>query len=127
MRTSQGTEVRRVTLRRQDGRFSVRPSFYRRASCRLLRSFKLERPVFGGRRNRDLGIAFRLTDEAAVTVEIRRGSRVVKRFATTQRAGNRTHRLRVDSEGRPRGDYRVTLTARRGSTVVRSTLTSRRL
>ena len=41
-------DARRVTLRRANGRFSVRPAFYRRATCDLVRSFKLQRPVFGG-------------------------------------------------------------------------------
>ena len=48
-------DVRRVALVRRDGRFARRPAFYRRASCGLLSSFKLERPAFGGRRNRSLG------------------------------------------------------------------------
>src|SRR5205823_5570601 len=42
-------DVRRITLRRLHGHFRPRPSFYRRASCGLVSSFKLERPVFGGR------------------------------------------------------------------------------
>jgi hypothetical protein len=121
------TDVRRVTLRRVDGRFTSRPDFYRRATCDLLSSFKLERPVFGGRSNRDLGISYRLADAARVEVVVRRGSRVVRRFAASQRSGDRTFRLRLDAEGLARGDYRVTLSARRGATTVRSVLTTRRL
>ena len=42
-------DVRRVALVRRGGRFARRPAFYRRVSCGLLSSFKLERPAFGGR------------------------------------------------------------------------------
>ncbi len=65
-------DVRRVALVRRGGRFARRPAFYRRASCGPLSSFKLERPAFGGRRNRSLGIAFRLSRAARVTVVVRR-------------------------------------------------------
>ncbi len=121
------TDVRRITLRRVNGRFSARPDFYRRATCDLLRSYKLERPVFGGRSNRDLGISYRLAEAARVEVTVTRGSRTVRRFAASQRQAGRTFRLRLDSEGLARGDYRVTLVARRGGRTVRSVLTTRRL
>ena len=48
-RTARGRhDVRRVALLRRDGRWSVRPQFYRRQSCELVRGVKLSRPVFGG-------------------------------------------------------------------------------
>jgi len=120
-------DVRRVALRRVNGRFSVRRSFYRRDSCSTLRSFKLERPVFGGRSNRALGVSFQLNAPARVTVEVLRGGRVIRRLARGERPARRTIRLRFDSEGRPRGDYGVRITVTRGGRTVRSTLTSRRL
>jgi hypothetical protein len=120
-------DVRRVTLRRARGRWSVRPAFYRRESCGLVASYKLVRPVFGGRTNRSLGISFRLTRSANVSVVVLRGRRVVARFRAGSRRAGRTYRLRFDSERRGRSDYRVRLTATRGSQRVVSTLTSRRL
>ena len=42
-------ETRRFTFERRRGRFVARNPFYRRQSCGTLASFKLERPVFGGR------------------------------------------------------------------------------
>ncbi|CAA9490465.1 MAG: hypothetical protein AVDCRST_MAG30-1333, partial [uncultured Solirubrobacteraceae bacterium] len=49
IRTPAGIDTRRVTLVRRNGRFSQRPSFYGRDTCSTLRSYKLSRPVFGGR------------------------------------------------------------------------------
>lgn len=102
-------DVRRVALVRRNGRFRLRPEFYRRTSCGTLQSFKLERPAFGGRRNRPLGIAFRVAREGRVTVEVRRGSRVVRRFAARTRRAGITHRLRLPSERLRRGTYEVRL------------------
>jgi len=122
-----GTDVRRVTLRRVRGRFSVRPAFFRRASCDLVRFYKLTRPVFGGRTNRALDVSYRLAAPARVTIEVLRGTRVVGRLAERSDRGGRTYRLRFDAEGRPRGDYRFRLTARADGVTVRSVLVSRRL
>ena len=59
--TMAGRDVRRIVLRKQDGRFTQVARHYRRGDCELLRSFKLERPVFGGRQRTPLRVAFRLT------------------------------------------------------------------
>jgi hypothetical protein len=121
-------DVRRLVLRRVRGRFSGRPASYRRATCGLLGSYKLERPVFGGRSNRALAISFRLAREARVTVTVRRGSRVIKRFGPARRRGSVTHRLRLPAELLARGDHRVELVATPATgQPVRATLTARRL
>ena len=120
-------DVRRVTLRRTNGRFSTRPSFYMRDACGLLRSYKLTRPVFGGRTNRELSISYRLNRAATVSAVVRRGKRVVSRYAARSRQANQTYRLRLDSEKLRRGDHKVTITVRSGSTVETRTLTARRL
>ena len=129
-RTSTGgssRDIRRLALRRVGGRFGNRPDYYGREGCGTIQSAKLERPVFGGRRNGDLGIAFRLLRSASVDVEVRRGNRLVRRYRLGRPRLSTTRRLRFDAEGRPRGDYRVRIIARRnGQTVVR-TLVARRL
>lgn len=121
-------DVRRVTLRRSGGRFTLRPDFYRRASCDLLPAFKLRRPVFGGAgRSPVLEIAYRLSEPATVTVTVRRGGRVVQRFPAHESAAGRTVRLRLRAGGRGRGDYTVRLDAQGEKARITSTLVSRRL
>ena len=128
VRAAGGTDVRRSVLVRRGGRFARRPAFYRRASCATLKQFKLERPVFGGRRNRSLGIAYRVATRSRVSVVVRRGKKVVRRFRTrTQRPG-RTVRLRLASKKLRRGRHRVQITVRpeRGVTT-RASLFAQRL
>ena len=104
-----------------------RPAHYGREGCTLLRSYKLERPVFGGTTRRSLGIAFRLLEPARVTVVVRRGEAVVKRFRARSFAAGRINRLRFAQKDRPRGDYRVTIRAVSATGRQTRTLTSRKL
>jgi hypothetical protein len=125
--TPTGVDTRRIALRRAGGEWTVRPWFYRPATCDLVPSFKLERPVFGGRTNRALGISYRVARQASVTVTVLRGTTVVKRFPAQTAQAGRTYRLRLGAAGRPRGDYRVRLDARRGAERVAASAVSRRL
>jgi hypothetical protein len=122
-----GSDTRRITLRRSGGRFTRVADFYRRASCDLVPSYKLTRPVFGGTANRAIGISYRVARQARVTVTVLRGSRVVKTFPARTVAANRTHRLTLPARRLARGDYRFRLVARAGSQTVTSVLVSRRL
>ncbi len=118
--TMAGQDVRRIVLRKHNGRFSRVARHYRRGDCELLRSYKLERPVFGGRQRTPLRVAYRLTRAARVTLTVARGKRVVAR-RTVNSAGNRTYRLALKPSAR--GVYRVRIAV--GG--VRETLTARRL
>ncbi len=121
-------DTRRVVLERRGGRFVKRADFYRRATCDALPSFKLERPVFGGRTNRALNVSFRLANPARVTVTVLKGTKVVKRFGPTQRRTGVTHRLRLDAKGLARGDYTVRISVPGSAgTPLTATLTARRL
>ena len=122
----QASDFRRVTLVRRRGRFSVRPDFYRSDRCDVLRSYKLSRPVFGGSNRKPLGIAYRLTRDARVTVTVLRGSRTVRRFAAATRQSGRTYRLSLPARLR-RGEYRVRIVVERTGERTISTLVSRRL
>jgi hypothetical protein len=120
-------DFRRITLRRAGGRWTKRPQFYKAASCGLLSSYKLTRPVFGGTGRRSLGIAYRLSRPGRVSVEVFQGKRRVHRFATHSRRASRTYRNTFSSEGAARGDYRVRVTVRSGKAKLTSVLVSRRL
>jgi hypothetical protein len=123
-RDGRRVDVRRIVLRRRNGRFALAPRHYRRGDCELLRSFKLQRPVFGGRRGTPLRVAYRLTRAARVTLTVSRGGRRVVR-SVADRAAGRTYRIALAP--RRRGVYRVRLTAQDGGRRVTATLTARRL
>jgi hypothetical protein len=127
VRFSNGKDTRRVTLRRSGGRFTRVGDFYRRASCDLVGSYKLSRPVVGGTVDRNLGVSYRTARAAQVTITVLRGSKVIRRFPVRKTAANRTVRLSLPAKGLARGDYTVTLVARSGAEVVTSKLVSRRL
>src|SRR3954464_2236657 len=55
-----GSDVRRVALRRVHGKFVRRPASYLKDNCGALKSFKLQRPVFGGANHRALKITYKL-------------------------------------------------------------------
>jgi len=120
-------DVRRVALRRQGGRFALRRSFARRDRCVLLRSFKLERPGFGGRANRSVGVSYRLGEPSRVRVRVLRGGRTVKSFPAREVAAGVLVRLRFDAERRPRGDFSFVIDARSSRGRVTATLVARRI
>ena len=122
-----GLDVRRVALQRRNGRWSVRDPFYRRTPCALIESAKLSRPVFGSSRKLALGISYRLNQSARVDIEIRRGSRVIRRFSARPERAGRTIRRRLAATRIPRGDVKVVVRARRTGQTVTQTLLARRL
>ena len=126
-RTPGGVVTRRLALRRRNGRWIRRPAFERPTSCGLIRTFKLERPVFGGRSRRSLGIAYRLGRAARAVVTVSRNGRVVRRFRAQNAAADRTYRLRLSARGLRRGDYRVRVDVRRAGRRTVVAAVSRRL
>jgi hypothetical protein len=118
---------RRIAVTRTHGRFSVAPAFYRRTSCALITSFKLERPVFGGRHNRAVDITYRLRNDARVGVQVLRGSKVVRTFPTASRKRNVTYRLRLTPEHLKRGRYRARIVVNEGGRTTTATLVTRRI
>lgn len=128
IRTATGKiDNRRHTLTFSKGRFRNRPPHYRRASCGLVSSYKLEYPSWGGVTRRPLRISYILSRAATVTVTVRRGSRVVRRFTPTRSPRTRTVRLSLAPGQLRRGDYRVDLVATDARGTVTARLTSRKL
>ncbi|MDX6637784.1 MAG: trimeric autotransporter adhesin, partial [Solirubrobacterales bacterium] len=122
-------DIRRITLRRSHGRFTIVAPHYRRESCGLLSSFKLSEPSFGGRRDGALGVAYRFgSDVDSVQVDLLSGGKRLRRIAAAGREQSQlTYRLRVAATQLGRGTYSVRLTAHAGSRTVHAVLTSRRL
>ena len=106
-------DYRRVTLRRENGRWLKRPPHYRKESCALLTSYKLLRP--GVRR------AGRPRGHRVVPADARargRGSPSSAAGGSSRAAGcasaarDITHRTKLSARGLPRGDYRFILRVR---------------
>ena len=121
------SERRRVTLQKTGGRFARRPAFALRERCGTLQSFKLVRPVFGGRTGTPLSASYRLGRRARVSLRITRGTRTVRRYKARTRAANRTFRIRVPARALARGEYRVRIAVVRGRRTTRGAITGRRL
>jgi hypothetical protein len=117
-----GKDIRTSTLRRHGGRFARGKSFSRRASCGTLARFALSGPVF----NRPLRITYRVGTQAKVSVVVRRGKKVVRRFRSRSVAKGKTVRLRL--AGKRRGRYRVQITVRpQRGVATRASLYAQRL
>ena len=119
--------VRMVGLRYSGGRFRGIAAYQRREGCGTLRSFFLSRPVFGGRTRAELAAVFRLLRPGRVSIEILRGTRVVRSYAAEDRLANVTYKVELPPAGLSRGDYRVRVRVERPGESTTATLTSRRL
>ena len=120
-------DTRRHVVQRRNGKWRKRPPHFRRGSCDLVPSFKLTFPTFGGTTNRTLGISYRLSTKARVSVTVKRGKQVVRKYRTVRRKAGKRFVLRLPAAGLARGDYRVKLVAKAGKRKVRSKLVARRL
>jgi hypothetical protein len=111
-------DTRTVALERRHGRFHRVAASARRPGCGAIRRFGLAQPVFGGRTHRRLAVRVRLAGARRGRLELRRGSRVIRRVRVH---GARTWRIRP--QGLHRGRYAVRVVTR----GARATLHARRL
>jgi LVIVD repeat-containing protein len=120
-----GLDVRRFALRRSRGLFRNLPASYLKTSCGPLRSFKLQRPVFG---RSGLKITYSLgTGVDRVSVIALRGKRVLRRFNGAGAQPGKAYRLKLPARGLRRGArVRVRVTVVRAGTRQTSTLVSKR-
>lgn len=96
--------VRRLALRRLGGRFHRVHAIERRRACGALSTVTAGSPVFGGRR--PFAITLRLTERARVSLEVRRGGKLVRR-ARARTLGPGLHTVRFAVRGLRRGDHDV--------------------
>jgi hypothetical protein len=61
----------------------------------LLSAFNLNRPVFGGTKNRKLVVRYRLREPGRAIVSLYRGKKRIKRLASGNRAANRTYKINI--------------------------------
>ncbi|MEA2479190.1 MAG: hypothetical protein QOJ07_1112 [Thermoleophilaceae bacterium] len=120
-------DVRRVTLRRRHGRWTRVRGFYGGASCGLLQAAKLSRPVFGGTTKRPIVVAFKVAKRSAVTIELLRGRKVVRRIAVRAAGAGRTTRRGVSARGLRAAAYTFRIKATSGAETDSATLSARRL
>jgi hypothetical protein len=118
-----GVDVRRVAARRSGGKFGRAYTVDRRRTCAPVDALRLGRGVFGGSSVRALGITLRMAETKAATIEVSRGSRVVKRFAARSYTAKRIYRLALPARGLRRGRYRVVVKV--GGKVVASAAAQR--
>ena len=121
-------DVRRVALRRQGGRWAVRPNHSMRGSCGIVNSFKLERTVFGGVNRVPLRIAYRLPSGVdSVSIQIKRGTKVLRTLKGSTLPGQ-GHRYAVSPSIVPPGtDVRVRIIVKRSAARFTRSLVSHRL
>jgi hypothetical protein len=79
----------------------------------LLSSFKLNRPVFGGRKRAKLVVRYRLREPGRAIVSLYRGKRRVQRLSSGNRRANRTYRINISPNKLRKGaTYTVRLSVR---------------
>jgi hypothetical protein len=124
-----GSDVRRISMRRSAGRFGKRPPSHLKDSCGALRSFKLQRPVFGGKKARALKISYLLprgVDRVSVVATAR--GRVLRRFKGTGADAGRFYTVQLPASGIARGtDVKVRITVVRAGSRQSAVLVSRRI
>lgn len=120
-------DARRVVLERRGGRFFTRPAIGLRPRCGVVRRFEVNKPVFGGRTGASLRLRLTLNRRARVTVDLLRGSRVVRRVARRSLARNRAEKFVVGASGLRPGRYTVRVTAGAGRDPDLARLSARRL
>lgn len=83
------------------------------AALGILRSFRLNRPVFGGRKRNRLVVRYRLREAGRVIVSLYRGNRRIQRLSAGNRVADRTYRLNISPTKLRRGaTYTVRLFVR---------------
>ena len=80
---------------------------------RVLSSFRLNRPVFGGRKARKLVVSYRLREAGRVIVSLYRGKKRIQRLVSGNRRANRTYKINISPKKLRKGaTYTVRISAR---------------
>jgi hypothetical protein len=96
----------------------------------LVKSFKLNRPVFGGRKNAKLVASYKLREAGKATLTLYRGSKKVKRVSTGSRKANKTYRVKIKPKKLKKGatfTVRLSATSADGKRTQKVRLSAKRL
>jgi hypothetical protein len=78
----------------------------------LIKSFKLNRPVFGGRKQAKLVASYKLREKGKATLTLYRGKKRIRRLSTGSRKANKTYKVRIKPKKLKKGaTYTVRLSA----------------
>ncbi|MEA2468070.1 MAG: hypothetical protein QOJ57_2196, partial [Thermoleophilaceae bacterium] len=123
------SDIRRVSVRSVGGRFVRRPASYLADNCGALRSFKLQRPVFGGARQRGLKISYSLPRGVdRVRLIATAHGKVLRHFKGTGADAGQMYNLLLPARGIARGtDVSVRITIVRAGSRQSAVLVSRRI
>ena len=100
------------------------------AKRRLLRSFRLNRPVFGGRKRSKLVIRYRLREAGRVNVSLYRGTKRVRRLSRGNRVARRTYKITLRPRKLKRGStytVRIAVVSADRKVTQRARLSAKRL
>lgn len=111
-------EARRFALRRQRGRFRVRPRYELPPRCALIERAALSRSVVGGRAG--LNVSFRVSRDAEARVVVRQRGRTVNSSPRRPRRAGVAYRVRLGPNSVRRGGFEVRIVA--GTGAQRSTV-----
>jgi hypothetical protein len=122
MRRADGlSETRTAAVERRHGRFRSFGPTSARPVCLGAGGFGLDRPVFGGTGNISAALGIRAGVPVVVSVELRRGRRVLRRLVTRRAVDAAGVRVALNPRGLRRGDYTVRVTLQStGARVVRT-------
>jgi len=121
-----------VAIASVDVRISGPPTGAAAASIKrkLISAFKLNRPVFGGRKLNKLVVRYRLRERGRVILSLYRGKKRIKRISAGNRRADRTYRIDISPRRLRRGaTYTVRLFVRSadGKATQRVRLSAKRL
>lgn len=129
VRSSAGfADVKRIALRRKNGRWYRQRGYYGRGTCGLLRQAKLRRMVFGGQDDTPMGASYLLARRAQMKITVSKGRKVVARYSKKRAKGRKVVFWWVPRKATNRpGLYTVRFKAGKGKAAMRDTLYARKL
>ena len=121
-------DVKRIALRRKNGKWYRQLGYYGRGTCGLLRQAKLRRMVFGGQDDTPMGASYLLARRAPMKIVVSKNGKVVSKYVKKRAKGRKVVFWWVPRKATKKpGIYKVRFTAGKGKGAMRDTLYTRKL